>query len=184
MVACNDLAYDLARPGVTYRDVHLAVAARMLDGLRSLDIVRGDVQDMVSEGIAGMFMPHGLGHNMGIDVHDMEDLGEDLVGYDPDQTRSSQLGLGSLRMARRLMPGHVITDEPGIYFVPALIAKWKREGTGKGFINYGKLEEEYLDFGGIRLEDDLLITADGCRRLGAQRLPIYADEVEDVMSGE
>ena len=184
VVACNDRAYDLARPGVTYRDVHLAVAARMLDGLRSLDIVRGDVQDMVSEGIAGMFMPHGLGHNMGIDVHDMEDLGEDLVGYDPDQTRSSQLGLGSLRMARRLMPGHVITDEPGIYFVPALIAKWKREGTGKGFINYGKLEEEYLDFGGIRLEDDLLITADGCRRLGAQRLPIYADEVEDVMSGE
>lgn len=184
VVACNDLAYDLARPDVTYRDVHLAVAARMLDGLRSLDIVRGDVQDMVSEGIAGMFMPHGLGHNMGIDVHDMEDLGEDFVGYDPDQTRSSQLGLGSLRMARRLMPGHVITDEPGIYFVPALIAKWKREGTGKGFINYGKLEEEYLDFGGIRLEDDLLITADGCRRLGAQRLPIYADEVEDVMSGE
>ena len=177
VVACNDLAYDLARPGVTYRDVHLAVAARMLDGLRSLDIVRGDVQDMVSEGIAGMFMPHGLGHNMGIDVHDMEDLGEDLVGYDPDQTRSSQLGLGSLRMARRLMPGHVITDEPGIYFVPALIAKWKREGTGKGFINYGKLEEEYLDFGGIRLEDDLLITADGCRRLGAQRLPIYESRI-------
>ena len=114
VVACNDLAYGLARPGVTYREVHLAVAARMLEGLKSLDLVRGDVQDMVAEGIAGMFMPHGLGHNMGIDVHDMEDLGEDLVGYDPGQTRSPQLGLGSLRMARKLVPGHVITDEPGI----------------------------------------------------------------------
>ena len=181
VVACNDLAYGLSRPGVTYRDVHLAVAARMLEGLRSLDLVRGDVQDMVEEGVAGLFMPHGLGHNMGIDVHDMEDLGEDLVGYDPDQRRSPQLGLGSLRMARRLKPGHVITDEPGIYFVPALIAKWKAEGTGKGFVNYPKLEAEYLDFGGIRLEDDLLITADGCRRLGPRRLPIYADEVEAAM---
>lgn len=184
VVACNDLAYELAKPGVTYRDVHLAVAARMLEGLKSLGLVRGEVRDMVAEGVAGMFMPHGLGHNMGIDVHDMEDLGEDLVGYDPDQKRSSQLGLGSLRMARRLRPGHVITDEPGIYFVPALIAKWKSEGQGKDFINYQKLEAEYLDFGGIRLEDDLLITADGCRRLGPHRLPIYADEVESVMSGE
>ena len=164
--------------------MHLAVAARLLDGLKSLDLVRGAVDDMVAEGVAGMFMPHGLGHNMGIDVHDMEDLGEDLVGYDPDQKRSSQLGLGSLRMARRLRPGHVITDEPGIYFVPALIAKWKAEGNGKDFINYQKLESDYLNFGGIRLEDDLLITADGCRRLGPHRLPIYADEVEEIMSGE
>ena len=184
VVACNDLAYGLARPGVTYREVHLAVAARMLEGLKSLDLVRGDVQDMVAEGIAGMFMPHGLGHNMGIDVHDMEDLGEDLVGYDPGQTRSPQLGLGSLRMARKLVPGHVVTDEPGIYFIPALIAKWKAEGSGKGFINYQKLEAEYLDFGGIRLEDDLLITKEGCRRLGPHRLPIYPDEVEAAMASE
>ena len=184
VVACNDLAYDMAAPGVSYRDVHLAVAARMLEGLKALDLVRGDVQDMVTEGIAGMFMPHGLGHNMGIDVHDMEDLGEDLVGYDPGQRRSSQLGLGSLRMARVLKPGHVVTDEPGIYFIPALIAKWKAEGTGKDFINYGKLEKGYLDFGGIRLEDDLLITPDGCRRLGSRRLPIYPDEVEAAMAAE
>ena len=184
VVACNDLAYDMAAPGVSYRDVHLAVAARMLEGLKALDLVRGDVQDMVTEGIAGMFMPHGLGHNMGIDVHDMEDLGEDLVGYDQGQRRSSQLGLGSLRMARVLKPGHVVTDEPGIYFIPALIAKWKAEGTGKDFINYGKLEKGYLDFGGIRLEDDLLITPDGCRRLGSRRLPIYPDEVEAAMAAE
>ena len=178
---CNELAFSLIRPGVAYRDVHLAVAGHMLENLKSLGLVRGDVADMVDEGIAGLFMPHGLGHNMGLDVHDMEDLGEDLVGYDDDQSRSPQLGLGSLRMARRLVPGNVITDEPGIYFIPALIAEWKREGTDKWFVNYTRLEE-YLDFGGIRLEDDVLVTADGARRLGGKRLPIAADEVEAAMS--
>ena len=153
----------------------------MLEGLKALDLVRGNVDDMVTEGIAGLFMPHGLGHNMGLDVHDMEDLGENLVGYDPDQTRAKQLGLGSLRMARRLRPGHVITDEPGIYFIPALIDKWKAEGTGKGFVNYDKLQS-YYDFGGIRLEDDVLVTEDGARRLGPARLPIAPDDIEDVMA--
>ena len=178
---CNELAYNLAAPGIPYREVHLAVAASMLDGLKGLGLVTGHIEDMVNEGIAGLFMPHGLGHNMGIDVHDMEDLGEDLVGYDDDQTRSPQLGLGSLRMARRLRPGHVITDEPGIYFIPALISKWKEEGKGKGMVNYAALEG-YYDFGGIRLEDDLLITEDGCRRLGPHRLPIEADDVEAAMA--
>ena len=178
---CNELAYSLAAPGVPYREVHMAVAAKMLDGLKTLGLVNGRIDDMVTEGIAGLFMPHGLGHNMGIDVHDMEDLGEDLVGYDDDQQRASQLGLGSLRMARRLKPGHIITDEPGIYFVPALISKWKAEGTGKDMVNYGAVEQ-YLDFGGIRLEDDLLITEDGCRRLGPHRLPISADDVEAAMA--
>ena len=178
---CNELAFRLAAPGVPYREVHLAVAAKMLDGLKSLGLVTGRIDDMVAEGIAGLFMPHGLGHNMGIDVHDMEDLGEDLVGYDPDQTRASMPGLGSLRMARKLKPGHVITDEPGIYFIPALISKWKKEGTDKGMVNYGAVEK-YIDFGGIRLEDDLLITEDGCRRLGPHRLPIKADDVEAAMS--
>ena len=126
-------------------------------------------------------MPHGLGHNMGLDVHDMEDLGEDLVGYDPGQKRSSQLGLGSLRMARKLVPGNVITDEPGIYFIPALISEWKSEKTDRGFVNYYKLEE-YLDFGGIRLEDDVLITEDGARRTGPDRLPIAPEDVEEAMS--
>jgi Xaa-Pro aminopeptidase len=115
-----------------------------------------------------------------MDVHDMEDLGENLVGYDPDQTRAKQLGLGSLRMARRLRPGHVITDEPGIYFIPALIEKFKKEGLGYDFVNYAKLES-YYDFGGIRLEDDVLITADGARRLGPKRLPISSEEVEAAM---
>lgn len=183
VAGCNELAYQLAAPGVPYREVHIAVAARMLDGLKALGLVNGHIDDMVKEGIAGLFMPHGLGHNMGIDVHDMEDLGEDLVGYDEDQERAAQIGLGSLRMARRLRPGHVVTDEPGIYFIPALIAKWKAEGTGKGMVNYDVVEK-YLDFGGIRLEDDLLITEDGCRRLGPHRLPIEARDVEDAMAGK
>lgn len=178
---CNEFAFSMTRPGISYREVHLKTMHLMLEELRALDIVRGDVQDMVEAGIAGLFMPHGLGHNMGLDVHDMEDYGENYVGYDDDQKRSSQLGLGSLRMARKLVPGNVITDEPGIYFIPALIEKWKSEKTDQGFVNYQKLES-YYDFGGIRLEDDVLVTADGARRLGKERLPISPDDVEVAMA--
>ncbi len=178
---CNELAFQLAKPGITYREVHLATARKMLEGLQAIGLVKGDLDEMVAKGIAGLFQPHGLGHNMGLDVHDMEDLGENLVGYDPDQTRAKQLGLGSLRMARRLFPGHVITDEPGIYFIPALIEKFKKEGLGYDFVNYAKLES-YYDFGGIRIEDDVLITPDGARRLGKRRLPASPDEVEAAMA--
>ncbi len=178
---CNEFAFSITRPGISYREVHLKTMHLMLEELRALDIVRGDVQDMVEAGIAGLFMPHGLGHNMGLDVHDMEDYGENYVGYDDDQSRSPQLGLGSLRMARKLVPGNVITDEPGIYFIPALIEKWKSEKTDQGFVNYSKLES-YYDFGGIRLEDDVLVTADGARRLGKKRLPISPDDVEAAMA--
>ena len=164
-------------------DVHLSVARKMLQGLSDLGLVRGDIDGMVEAGIAGLFMPHGLGHNMGMDVHDMEDLGENIVGYGPGQKRSAQLGLGSLRMARPLVPGNVVTDEPGIYFIPDLIKQWKREGTDKGYVNYGKLES-YYDFGGIRLEDDVLITTGGARRLGANRLPIAPDDVEAAMAAD
>ena len=177
---CNQLAFSITRPGITYREVHLAVARKMLDGLQALGLVKGDLDEMVAAGIAGLFQPHGLGHNMGLDVHDMEDLGENYVGYDPDQTRSKQLGLGSLRMARRLVPGNVITDEPGIYFIPALIEKFKKEGLGGDFVNYSRLES-YYDFGGIRLEDDVLVTPDGARHLGPKRLPIAPDDVEAAM---
>ena len=178
---CNEFAFSMTRPGISYREVHLKTMHLMLEELRALDIVRGDVQDMVEAGIAGLFMPHGLGHNMGLDVHDMEDYGENYVGYDDDQSRSPQLGLGSLRMARKLVPGNVITDEPGIYFIPALIEKWKSEKTDQGFVNYSKLES-YYDFGGIRLEDDVLVTADGARRLGKERLPSSPDDVEAAMA--
>ena len=179
----NDYAYSLTKPGTTYWDVHYATARFLLEGLKSVDLVRGDIDEMLPLGISGLFMPHGLGHNMGMDVHDMEDLGENYVGYAEDQKRHPLLGLGNLRMARRLEPGHVVTDEPGLYFIPALIEQWKREGTDKGFVNYEKLED-YYDFGGIRLEDDILVTADGARRLGSQRLPITSSDIEDVMANE
>jgi len=180
---CNELAYGMIRPGASYLDCHLEVARHMLDNLKQLGLVSGDVDTMAEQGVAGLFMPHGLGHNIGLDVHDMEDYGEDLVGYDPDQKRSTQLGLGSLRMARVLKPGNVVTDEPGIYFIPALIENWRSMGACKDIINYSKLEA-YYDFGGIRLEDDVLVTADGARRLGAQRLPIAPDDVENAMANE
>ncbi|MBO4742299.1 MAG: aminopeptidase P N-terminal domain-containing protein [Bacteroidales bacterium] len=180
---CNELAFNMTKPGVPYRDCHLAAVRHMLDNLGQLGLVKGDLDEMVADGIGGLFMPHGLGHNMGLDVHDMEDLGENLVGYDPDQTRSSQLGLGSLRMARRLTSGNVITDEPGIYFIPALIAQWKEQGIDGGRVCYDKLEQ-YLDFGGIRLEDDVLVTEDGARRLGSKRLPISPEEVEEAMAAD
>ena len=179
---CHELAFSLIKPGTAYRDVHLAVARLMLDRLSRIGLVKGDLDEMVAAGVAGLFMPHGLGHNMGLDVHDMEDLGEDLVGYDPGQTRAKQLGLGSLRMARRLVPGNVITDEPGIYFIPDLIELWKKEG--RPFVNYEALREGYYDFGGIRIEDDVLVTADGARRLGGKRLPASPDEVEAAMAND
>ena len=180
---CNEHAFSITAPGTSYLDVHLSVARKMLESLKDLGLVRGRVSDMVQEGIAGLFMPHGLGHNMGMDVHDMEDLGENLVGYGPGQKRSSQLGLGSLRMARPLVPGNVVTDEPGIYFIPALIEQWKENGTDKGFVNYSALEA-YYDFGGIRLEDDVLVTETGARRLGVRRLPIAPDDVEEAMAAD
>jgi Xaa-Pro aminopeptidase len=181
--SANEHAYSLTKPGTTYWDVHYATARHLLEGLKALDLVRGDVDEMLPLGISGLFMPHGLGHNMGMDVHDMEDLGENYVGYAEDQKRHPLLGLGNLRMARRLEPGHVVTDEPGLYFIPALIEQWKREGTDKGFVNYEKLAG-YYDFGGIRLEDDVLVTADGARRLGSRRLPIKSSDIEDIMSQE
>ncbi len=126
-------------------------------------------------------MPHGLGHQMGLDVHDMENLGEQFVGYDAETPRSTHPSVSRCRMGRRLQPGMVVTVEPGIYFVPELIAKWKTEGTCAEFVNFAKVES-YLDFGGIRLEDDLLVTPDGNRLLGSHRIPITPAEVEEAMA--
>lgn len=156
----------------------------MAQGLINLGILKGDPDEIVAAGAHSLFMPHGLGHNMGLDVHDMEDLGENYVGYDDTYKRSSQFGLGSLRMGKMLEPGHVVTDEPGIYFIPALIEKWKKEGINTQYVNFALLEKEYYDFGGIRLEDDLLITEKGCRLLGSRRLPITTEDVEREMATE
>ena len=179
----NELAFSLTRPGTSYWDVHCATVRYMLEQLKALDFVRGDVDEMVACGISGLFMPHGLGHNMGMDVHDMEDLGENYVGYGDERQRSQLLGMGNLRMARNLKPGHVISDEPGIYFIPALIEQWKREGTEGGLVRYWELGGCY-DYGGIRLEDDVLVTPEGARRLGPHRLPIKSSDIEDIMSQE
>lgn len=176
----NNLAYDLSSPGVTYKEVHLKTCRFIAQGLKDLGLMMGDVDEAVANGAHALFMPHGLGHNMGLDVHDMEDLGQIYVGYDEVTRPSDQFGLASLRMGRELKPGYVVTDEPGCYFIPALIEKWKNEGINTPFINFEKLKE-YYNFGGIRLEDDLLITENGRRRLGSKRLPITATEVEETM---
>ena len=140
--------------------------------------MKGDTEEALMNGAHWLFMPHGLGHMLGMDVHDMEGLGETYVGYDDITPRSTKLGFSGLRCGKTLKPGFVVTDEPGIYFIPTLIDMWKGEGKFKEFINYDKLET-YKDFGGIRIEDDLLITEDGCRILG-RPIPKTVAEVEDM----
>lgn len=181
VAAANNLAIEIARPGITYKEVHQAASRLMAQGLLGLGLLKGDPDEIVAAGAHSLFMPHGLGHNMGMDVHDMEDLGENYVGYDDIHKRSTQFGLGSLRMGKVLEKGHVVTVEPGIYFIPALIEQWKSEGTNAQFINFEKLKD-YYTFGGIRLEDDILITETGCRLLGAKRLPISVEDVEKEMA--
>ena len=182
VVDCHDLALSLAKPGVKYFDVHLGVCRLMTDRLKELGLMKGDTEAAVRAGAHAMFLPHGLGHMMGMDVHDMEGLGQIHVGFD-EETRPNleQFGTNCLRMGRKLEEGFVITDEPGIYFIPALIDEWRAKGLHTDFINYEKLET-YKDFGGIRIEDDLLITADGARFLGNERIPYHPKDVEAYMA--
>lgn len=179
---CHDLSLKISKPGVKYFDVHMDVCRLMTDRLKELGLMMGDTEEAVRAGAHAMFLPHGLGHMMGMDVHDMEGLGQTYVGFD-DETRPNleQFGTNCLRMGRRLEEGFVVTDEPGIYFIPALIDEWRAKGLHKDFINYEKLET-YKDFGGIRIEDDILITSDGCRFLGEERIPYHPKDVEDFMS--
>lgn len=178
---CHDKALELAHPGVTYKSVHLEVCKVLAQGLKDLGLMKGDVNEAVAAGAHALFMPHGLGHMMGIDVHDMEDLGQCYVGYDDEIRPSDQFGLASLRMGRRLQEGFVITDEPGCYFIPALIDKWKAENMHKDFLNYETIEK-FKDFGGIRLEDDILIIPGGSRFTGEKHIPITISEVEQIMN--
>ena len=179
---CHDLALEESKPGVKYFDVHLAVCRRMTERLKELGLMKGDTDEAVAAGAHALFLPHGLGHMMGMDVHDMEGLGQIHVGFDEEtRPRLDQFGTNCLRMGRRLEEGFVITDEPGIYFIPALIDDWKAKGHCKEFLNYN-LIETYKDFGGIRIEDDILITADGCRFLGTERIPYHTADVEEYMA--
>ena len=179
--ACHDYVLEVAKPGVKYADVHFAVCRLMTDRLKELGLMKGDTEEAVRAGAHAMFLPHGLGHMMGMDVHDMEGLGQIYVGFD-EETRPNleQFGTNCLRMGRKLEPGFVVTDEPGIYFIPHLIDLWKKEGHCKEFLNFDLLET-YKDFGGIRIEDDLLITEDGCRFMGSKRIPYHPQELEDFM---
>ena len=178
---CHDYVLDVAKPGVKYMDVHFAVCRKMTDRLKELGLMKGDTDEAVKAGAHAMFLPHGLGHMMGMDVHDMEGLGQIYVGFD-EETRPNleQFGTNCLRMGRKLEEGFVLTDEPGIYFIPALIDDWKASGHCKEFINFDKLET-YKDFGGIRIEDDILITKDGCRFLGTKRIAYHPQELETFM---
>lgn len=182
VVACHDYALEVAAPGVKWWDVHMNVCRLMIDRLKEIGLMKGNTEEALAAGAHAMFMPHGLGHMMGMDVHDMEGLGQTYVGFDEEtQPRLDQFGTNCLRCGRRLEEGFVMTDEPGIYFIPDLIDDWRRSGHCAQWLNFDKLET-YKDFGGIRIEDDILITADGCRFLGTERIPYHADDVEAFMA--
>ena len=177
--ACHDYVLQVAKPGVKWWDVHFAVCRLMTDRLKELGLMKGDTEEAVRAGAHAMFMCHGLGHMMGMDVHDMEGFDQINVGFDEEvRPNLEQFGTNCLRLGRRLQKGFVVTDEPGIYFIPALIDDWKASGHCKEFINFDKLET-YKDFGGIRIEDDLLITDDGCRFIGKDRIPYHPKDRKD-----
>ncbi|MBN2348472.1 MAG: aminopeptidase P family protein [Bacteroidales bacterium] len=171
-------AIDLIKPGTDYKSIHLEAAGIMAEGLKQTGIIKGNIDDVVAQGAHALFFPHGLGHLIGLDVHDMENLGEDYVGYDEKVLRSMQFGLAYLRYGKILQQGNVITVEPGIYFIPALIEQWKADKKFSDFIDYSKLEK-YMDFGGIRIEDNILVTDKGHRILG-KPIPKSIDEIENI----
>ncbi|GAF05513.1 aminopeptidase P family protein [Saccharicrinis fermentans] len=179
VVNTNNKALAATKPGITYKEVHLLACKTMAAGLKDLGLMKGDMDEAVAQGAHALFMPHGLGHMIGLDVHDMEDYDQQLVGYDDEVRPSSQFGLSALRMGRKLETHFVVTNEPGIYFIPALIDQWKKTGKFADFINYPQVES-YKNFGGIRLEDDILVTETGSRILG-KRIPINPEDVEQMV---
>lgn len=181
VLAVNKAAIGLLEPGKSFRDIHLAACRILAAGLKDLGLMKGDTEAAVAAGAHALFMPHGLGHQLGLDAHDMEDLGEDYVGYGDQAVRSGQFGLSALRMAKRLDPGMAVTIEPGCYFVPELIRRWSAEKRLAEFIDYSVVRG-FLDFGGIRIEDDVLITTQGARLLG-EPLIKEAGEVEAAIGG-
>jgi len=173
-------AIEAIKPGVKYYDVHMLVANIIAERLKELGLMTGDIAKAVEQGAHALFMPHGLGHMLGLDVHDLEDLGEDYIGYDEQTKRSDQFGTAYLRFGKELQSGMVITVEPGIYFIPSLIEKWEKEGKFKEFINYKKVKD-YINFGGIRIEDNVVVTDTGSRVLG-KPIPKTIKEIEALMN--
>ncbi len=180
VLKANMKAIEAIKPGIPYREIHLLSAKVIADGLKEIGLMKGNMEEAVSKGAHAMFFPHGLGHMLGLDVHDMEGMGENYVGYDDEIKRSTQFGTAFVRLGKRLQQGYVLTVEPGIYFIPALIDQWKAENKFPEFINYDKAET-YKDFGGIRIEDDILVTNDAYQVLG-KPIPKTIAEIEDIMS--
>ncbi|MEI7661157.1 MAG: M24 family metallopeptidase, partial [Bacteroidota bacterium] len=175
----NLVATRAVKPGVPFREIHMLAATEIARGLTSLGIMKGDPAEAALRGAHTLFFPHGLGHPLGLDVHDLEGMGENLIGYDDEVQRSKEFGLAFLRFGRKLQEGFVMTIEPGIYFIPELIDIWKAENKLSQFINYDVVET-YKDFGGIRIEDDVLVTAGGYRVLG-RPIPKTVEEIENLM---
>ncbi len=180
VLKANETSTEFVQPGRKFKDIHLLSAEIIAGGLKDIGLMKGNVEDAVKEGAHALFFPHGLGHMMGLDVHDMENLGENYVGYSDDMKRSDQFGLAYLRLAKALDPGFVLTIEPGIYFIPALIDKWRSEKKFEEFINYDNVEK-YKDFGGIRIEDDILVMKKGHRVLG-KTIPRSVFDIENKMA--
>jgi Xaa-Pro aminopeptidase len=168
-------------PGKRFKDAHLESARLIVEGMKELGLMKGNTNDAVTSGAHALFFPCGTGHMMGLDVHDMEDLGEVWVGYE-GKAKSTQFGLKSLRLAKELKPGFVFTIEPGIYFIPELIDYWNEKGINKEFLNFDKINK-YRNFGGIRNEEDLLVTENGSRILG-KRCPKTIDEIESLRASQ
>lgn len=179
VLEAQERAMDAVRPGVEFREIHALAARVLLEGLKAMGLVKGDPEEAVAAGVHTLFFPCGLGHMMGLDVHDMEGLGEDYVGYTDQVIRNPEFGWRNLRLARALEPGFVITIEPGLYFNPVLMDLWKAEGKCRDFIDYAELEK-YRTFGGVRVEDDLLVTETGRQILGPS-IPRTLAEIEEIM---
>ncbi|MGL5175328.1 MAG: aminopeptidase P family protein [Cetobacterium sp.] len=182
LIEMFEKAEECTKPGVTNKTVHLEVCKVLAKGFVERGLMKGDVEDIVKAGAHALFFPHGLGHMIGLDVHDMENFGENNVGYDSETSRETQFGIRSLRMGKELKAGYVLTIEPGIYFIPELIQKWKSEDLFKEYINYDKVEN-YIEFGGMRYEGDFLVTETGNKRLG-DKMPKYFNEIEDVLANK
>jgi len=178
VLASQIKSIEMIKPGIKFKDIHLEAARTTANGLRDLGIMKGDINEAVEKGAHALFFPHGLGHMIGLDVHDLENYGENFVGYSKSIKRSDQFGLAYLRLGKQLKEGNVVTVEPGCYFIPALIEKWQNEGKHTEFINYEKLGD-YLDFGGVRIEDDVLVTENGFEILG-KAIPKTIDEVQEA----
>jgi len=177
----QERAIEAVKPGVEFREIHLLVCKILASGLKELGLMKGNIEEAVNAGAHTLFFQCGLGHMLGLDVHDMEGLGEDYVGYTDTIRRNPEFGWRSLRLGRALETGFVITVEPGVYFIPELISRWKAEKKNSQYINYD-IVEKYEDFGGLRVEDDVLVTENGHRVLG-RKIPKTIGEVEDMSSG-